>query len=152
VGSAPTEECIDALVPAAHGRAEQACTERSPSSHYAALTASPHIRSGSNPYQAPSCDSGGHRAPRRMGPISCAVYCSHGDATVTHPLGLFLSSVSTLSALYLLESYARGHHAGFQVAPQRNQQPAGHSPMVMRRIRPLRVPTRWRNQTLLSSW
>jgi hypothetical protein len=58
------------------------------------LAASTYIRSGQSPYQGPSCNVRGHRAPRRMGSIYYAAYCSPAKNRSHIHLGngIFLSS------------------------------------------------------------
>ena len=75
----------------------------------------------SPPYQGPSCNVRGHRAPRRMGPIYYATYCSpvQNRSHIHLGNGIFLSS--SCDALFTLESRAFRYETGLEIAPKRDQ-------------------------------
>ena len=102
----------------------------------------------------------GHRAPRRMGPIFTPAFFSHGFRRPHIHLGsvrLILSAIETLW-LFSYHPFFRAMSVGSTPASRyRHRQISSlraTATMLMRRMRPLRVPTRSRNQALneLPGW
>src|SRR5215471_7064120 len=130
-------------------------------STYAALAASPYIRSRTNPVPRSLIRTvRGHGAPRRMGPICIPAFFSHGFRRPHIHLGSECRFCQLSRLLWLFSDHAffRAMSVGRTPASRYRHRAISSlratATMVMRRMRPLRVPTRSRNQALkeLPGW
>ena len=96
---------------------------------YAALAASTYIRSGLCRTKVPHASLRGQRGSKEDGTHLLDGVLQPCAQTVTHPpwIGMFPLSVFRIPPVLLsVQNGARRHHAALQIAPQGDQQLAGH--------------------------
>ena len=118
---------------------------------YAALATSPYIRSGRSPYQDPSCSSARAQGskvgwdPSKPRHIAARVFADH---TSTLESVMFLLSSLSVSLITPSEQRLQAPDLSRDSARAQISSLRATATIVIRRMRPLSLPTRSRNQTL----